>query len=590
MTDERRILWIDQLRGLAMMAILWFHTEMYYAGCDVTPYGLYVCNALATFYFISGYLFTGRAPFSPAAKLKSIGRGIVLPYFFFTLLLAVPKALATGQPITDVIMKILLGNGSWFVASLAVAEALMTAALAVEKRWVVHTMVWTGLIAALLLTDSEVSMHYNFWNFHNALVGLWFLYAGWLYRGVAHRIPLIHRLFNIPILLLILIVLKIVEHVQQYNMLMEPVYISNYPVFLADCLASVLLGIAVATRLPKLRFLEWTGRHSLVYYFFCGAVPTVVSLALGKLGFGYDEQRWRLVPAFLLVYALTTAVAWAAYRWLPFLRRRGRVAALVVTVIASHAAARANIDASTLLQLGLPVVEVTTVGAEEPTCDYIFAPEGENGISIANATKVPGRVVVRSADATLFDSGDYEKGASGMTIKIRGNTSAYYSDKKPYKIKLEKKADMLCRGDKRFNDKEWVLLRDGDDALNTLMGFTVSRLVDMAWTPAYQFVNLTVNGDYRGVYMLTEQVKRNADCRLNVDKQTGYVVECDSYWWKEQVYFKTGMGKYYTFKYPDPDDLTPSQLSYISQELELAETAISSGTYPERIDVASFAA
>ena len=39
-----------------------------------------------------------------------------------------------------------------------------------------------------------------------------------------------------------------------------------------------------------------------------------------------------------------------------------------------------------------------------------------------------------------YDSGDYVDGESGMTLKIRGNTSAWQL-RKPYKIKLQKKAD-----------------------------------------------------------------------------------------------------------------------------------------------------
>ena len=48
--------WIDMARGLCMMAILFFHTEMYYAGHDIIPYVVYVENALIIFFFLSGYI------------------------------------------------------------------------------------------------------------------------------------------------------------------------------------------------------------------------------------------------------------------------------------------------------------------------------------------------------------------------------------------------------------------------------------------------------------------------------------------------------------------------------------------------------
>ena len=152
-----------------------------------------------------------------------------------------------------------------------------------------------------------------------------------------------------------------------------------------------------------------------------------------------------------------------------------------------------------ICSLGLPVMCIETVDHEEPTCDYISHPAGTIGAGIANATKVPSSVKIYSpSDSSLiYDSGEYVQDESGATVKIRGNTSAY-PPKKPFKIKLQKKADLLMRGDKRFNDKNWLLIVD--DELMTTFGFIVSDVVKMEWTPRGQYVNLIFNGDYRGVY------------------------------------------------------------------------------------------
>ena len=55
--SNKRIIWIDMLRGFCMLLILWFHTEMYYAGYDVTPYSYYVGDALAVFSFFQASCF-----------------------------------------------------------------------------------------------------------------------------------------------------------------------------------------------------------------------------------------------------------------------------------------------------------------------------------------------------------------------------------------------------------------------------------------------------------------------------------------------------------------------------------------------------
>lgn len=247
-----------------------------------------------------------------------------------------------------------------------------------------------------------------------------------------------------------------------------------------------------------------------------------------------------------------------------------------------------------IIATGLPTMVVETIDHEEPTCDYVYAPAGCMGASITNATKVPGRLMIyqrlNGVDSVLYDSGEYEESASGMTIKIRGNTSAFEA-KKPYKIKLQKKKDLLFRGDEAtFKDKEWLLLKD--DRMLTTAGFKVSELAHMIWVPGHQFVNVIINNDYRGVYLLCEAVKRNPDCRLNVDKNTGYIFECDPYWWNEDVYVNSITSPRYnfTFKYPDSDEITAEQLEYIQGVVTQYENSLTTNYYPQYLDVESFAA
>ena len=249
---------------------------------------------------------------------------------------------------------------------------------------------------------------------------------------------------------------------------------------------------------------------------------------------------------------------------------------------------------SDIISKGLPVLYIQTIDGEEPTCDYVSAPAGCMGKTITNATKVPGRMIIYQhideIDSVLYDSGDYEKDVSGMTIKIRGNTSAY-ATKKPYKIKLQKKQDLLFRGDEAtFKDKDWVLLKY--DYLLARAGFKVNELLGLPWTPQLKFVSVVLNDRYKGLYMLCESVKRNPDCRINVDKTTGYIFECDPYWWNEDVYVNslTAPSYNFTFKYPDSDEILPEQLEYIQTVVTDYENSLNGPDYTDKIDVTTFAA
>ena len=238
--------------------------------------------------------------------------------------------------------------------------------------------------------------------------------------------------------------------------------------------------------------------------------------------------------------------------------------------------------------IGLPMVIINTVDAEEPTCDYVEPPVGGGSLSIANATKVPGSLIIKQGEQVLYESGDYVKGESGMTVRIRGNTSAYLP-KKPYKVKLQKKADLLLRDDdNKYKDKDWLLLKDGDITINNMIGFMVNELVGLQWTPSYKYVELIMNGDYRGIYMLCESVKRNTDCRIDVDKD-GLIAEYDAYWWNEDVYLDSSIMNLfkYTFKYPEDGDMTEEILDAIKTSLYEMESSIVGGDYAKHWDVNS---
>ena len=217
---------------------------------------------------------------------------------------------------------------------------------------------------------------------------------------------------------------------------------------------------------------------------------------------------------------------------------------------------------------GLPLVNITTVNGELPTCEKIdTAPEGCMGSTIVNATKVPGRIVITLGDSVLYDSGEYAENVSGMKIKIRGNTSAYRTHPS-YKIKLQKKANLL-KGSGSKKDKEWALLNSNTSAnLRTVMGKQIALLCGIEWEPQDCYVNLVFNGKYCGDYLLSELVKRS-EGRCNV-AETGYVIECDPYWWSEDKgefsFFHTTHLPYsmaYTFKYPDAEVMTQEQWTYI---------------------------
>lgn len=263
----------------------------------------------------------------------------------------------------------------------------------------------------------------------------------------------------------------------------------------------------------------------------------------------------------------------------------GRCLLLSLFLFHSMAISADVVSVENVIETGLPSLIITTNNGVEPWCSVEASPTGW-GINITNVNKVPGRLIIQKGMNVLYDSGEYSKNKSGITIKVRGNTSAMY-DKKPYKIKLQQKADLLGRGG-MYEDLNWILIKD--ENLKFKVGFFVNSFLGLQWTPSYEYVNVIINGDYRGVYMLLESVERNTNCRLNVST-TGYIFELDAYYWKEDVYFESRFDERinYTFKYPENDDLTDEKISYIQSVVNDAEKSLIDGTYDNYIDVESFA-
>lgn len=238
---------------------------------------------------------------------------------------------------------------------------------------------------------------------------------------------------------------------------------------------------------------------------------------------------------------------------------------------------------------GLKLLSIDTENSVEPTCRYLKTMTGL--MAISDKEKVPGRVVLSQDTKILYDSGNYEKKKSGMTIKIRGNGSAY-QQKKGFKIKLQKKADLLLRNDKSLKNKNWVLLADGT-TLNTMFGFMIADIFGFTWTPKYEYVDLVINGNYRGVYMLVESIEED-EKRIDVS-ETGFIIERDGYVRVEAeyesldtppVYFETTMGMPMTFKYPE--EVSESQIEYIRNVMNEFEQSLIDGNYDDYIDLESW--
>lgn len=184
-----------------------------------------------------------------------------------------------------------------------------------------------------------------------------------------------------------------------------------------------------------------------------------------------------------------------------------------------------------------------------------------------------------------------------LSIKGRGNYTWIAYPKKPYKFKLRTKSALITEN----KSKKWNLLAEYTDKslLRSCFLFEMSKACEAKYSVQYKYVNLYLNGEYQGIYLLTDQVERG-DNRVNI-KKDGFIIENNNmYATREPVYFKTkSKGFYYSFKYPDADDEiieNDENYNFIVNYMNDFETALYSDSFMDQnegyrkyIDVNSFA-
>ena len=99
-------------------------------------------------------------------------------------------------------------------------------------------------------------------------------------------------------------------------------------------------------------------------------------------------------------------------------------------------------------------------------------------------------------------------------IKGRGNTSWRSNEKKSYNIKFESAVDLF--GMRKA--KKWVLTSNNIDPtlMRNAIAYTAAKYTVLPYTVDFVFVDLYINGIYRGNYMLSEKIEIGEN-RININ-------------------------------------------------------------------------
>ena len=199
------------------------------------------------------------------------------------------------------------------------------------------------------------------------------------------------------------------------------------------------------------------------------------------------------------------------------------------------------------------------------------------------------------ADFTLWDeTGAQEMTDTAVRVRLRGNSSRTVP-KKSFKLHFPDKANPLQIG--KGKAKTWVLNANHYDA-SLLRNWTALRIGSMLdglpYTPHCRSTDLYIDGEYYGVYLLTEAVSVNKH-RVNI-KEAADQVEDNGYLIEMTRYAKEPAVEADCFQFEvkstlsDDEDTANKQLEYISGYTKDALHALQNGdqdTAAQYVDISS---
>ena len=241
------------------------------------------------------------------------------------------------------------------------------------------------------------------------------------------------------------------------------------------------------------------------------------------------------------------------------------------------------LQAQTLTSSNLPIIVINTNGQEIVDDPKIMADMGiiYNGEGVRNQ---------------LTDPYNHYNGKIG--IEVRGQSSQMFP-MKSYGLELwdidGKSVEKALFGLPKESD--WVLYAPYTDKtlMRNFLAYTISREMGH-WASNCRFVEVVVDGDYKGIYVFMEKIKRGSG-RLNIAKMAatdisgdavtgGYIFSLDKQpdgWFSSYSTPRSPDGgkRQFSYVYPKLSNIVQAQKDYIKSYVDSFENALASADYQD---------
>lgn len=260
----------------------------------------------------------------------------------------------------------------------------------------------------------------------------------------------------------------------------------------------------------------------------------------------------------------------------------------------------------------LPLVEIDTGGAEIPG-KLVYREDGSHAYTTAadGSEVIPAHMEIVDQETAYNHPGDAPAVSSAVTIHVRGNSSRAF-DKSSYAIRLVTGEGINNPQPVMGMDAhhEWVLHGPYLDKtlMRNYMWYNIGGEI-MDYAPAVRFCELFLNGEYQGVYVMTEKItagENGARLPLTVSAKnntfSGYLLQLNGdrppsndQLTDQFTYYAKRTPYQLDIVYPGRSNLTPEIQRAITQDFSDFEKTLYSYDYdsdrhgyPSMIDTESF--
>lgn len=191
------------------------------------------------------------------------------------------------------------------------------------------------------------------------------------------------------------------------------------------------------------------------------------------------------------------------------------------------------------------------------------AAQGRDWVDASKSNAATGTMNLIGADGAPVYSGELKQ------IKARGNSTFTYTPKKSYQIKLAEPSDLLG---KQEQVKTWVLLASYFDAtqMHDKLIKDLAAELGLAYTASCDWVNLYYDGEYRGVYLLSEKNSVGATSVAITDMEQAYEQLNEGYgtdMTTDLAENSYGQQYQYTKDLKEPENITGGYLIELNHEM-----------------------